>query len=455
MVFTIKENILKYYNLISFFILVFSALAQNIVHLWHSHQLGKKFNNRKVQKWKNFNFETIFSKNVQVGDLILIAKGEEVPADVILMDCKGGKKAFFDKSRNLGSKEYVEKIPVDSFKILKELDHNEIFYSLTKIESILVSLPNLSFKKFKAKIRYRGDLKTYLVGVNSLVIGGSILVSTEWMLGLVVYTGMETKYWLNSKSTLKTKMPIMSVTINKIFSLNFLIIVFLVIISVVAASFHDQPLKNLLYESIVWYIILYSNLISISYFIVLKISRILAVFVIWLKNRRFDIDPMSLQELGRVEYLIIDKEDLIKHKNMKISSVFLKDQTFFRQKDIKKRNSVGDKENLIKSAGLTIKNDKKYIGFENLKDYLLNQDSCENIEYFYGALFTSLSFLPELQKPTRENEKILKLGKSIGLDIEQKSNEYFVISFNKQQLDYLVTANFKNTRQTFVLTTDC
>jgi hypothetical protein len=164
---------------------------------------------------------------------------------------------------------------------------------------------------------------------------------------------------------------------------------------------------------------------------------------------------MSLQELGRVEYLIIDKEDLIKHKNMKISSVFLKDQTFFRQKDIKKRNSVGDKENLIKSAGLTIKNDKKYIGFENLKDYLLNQDSCENIEYFYGALFTSLSFLPELQKPTRENEKILKLGKSIGLDIEQKSNEYFVISFNKQQLDYLVTANFKNTRQTFVLTTDC
>jgi magnesium-transporting ATPase (P-type) len=453
MLFDINEKVLKYYNLISFCLLLLSAFIQNLVNLWHSYRLGNKFNNRKVKKWKNFNFETIFSKNVQVGDLILISKGEEVPADVILMDCKGGKNTLFDESRNLGSKEYVEKIPVDSFKVLKELDHNEIFYSLTRIESILVTLPNISLKKFKGKIRYRGDPKTYLTGVNSLVLGGSVLVSSEWVLGLVVYTGMETKYWMNSKSTLKTKIPKMTVTINKIFTLNFLIILFLVVICTIAAYFQDQLQKNLIQESIVWYIIIYSNLISISYFVVLKLSRILSAFVMMLKNKSFSISPMSLEELGRVEYLIINKEDLIKHKNMKISSVFLKDLTFFRQDGIKKHKNIGNNENLIKSAGLTSA-ELKYMGFDNLKDYCFNHDFSEQQDFFYCALFTSLSHFPDLQKPTRENEKILKLWKSIGLVIEQKSNEFFVVSFNKIRVDCLVIAYFKNSQKTFVLVTD-
>ena len=176
---------LRYYNLISFSILMVSSVGQNLTHLYISYRLGQKFNIRKVQKWKNLAFESVLAKDLRVGDLVLVAKAEEIPADILLMDCEGGKRAIFDKSKVLGTKDYVEKYPVDSFKILKELDHNEIFYSLTKIDTINVTTPNPSFKQFKAKIRYKGDPKTYISGLSNFVIGGSILVSGDWVLGLV------------------------------------------------------------------------------------------------------------------------------------------------------------------------------------------------------------------------------------------------------------------------------
>ena len=456
MSFSFKDFSLRFYNLISFSILFASSLMQNLVSLWKSYKLGRKFNERKVKRWKNLSFETCPAKDIQVGDLVMVCKGEEVPADLLLLDCKGVKKAMFDESRNLGTKDYVEKTPVDSFKIIKELDHNEIFYSLTKLETINVTLPKPSFKDFKAKIRYKGDPKTYVGGLNNFVIGGSIVASNDWILGLVVYTGMESKFWLNSKPNKKRKMKYLAVTQNKIFSINFFIIIILIVISVSIGSTKSNHMFDFVFsDSIIWFIILYSNLISISYYVILMISRILSAIFMMLKNKKFEIDPMSLQELGRIEYLIVDKEDLIKHKNMKISSVFFKDLTFFRDEGIKKRYSVSDHDNLILTAGLSSDANKEYFCFENLKRFCTNEELKQEIfEYFSCALFTSLNLTVELQKPTKENEKIIKLCKTLGISIQQSSNEFCVLSFNKSDHDYLTIGGFKNTKKTFVIVTD-
>lgn len=448
-----SEFPLRYYNLISFSILIISSVGQNLIHVCNSFSLGKKFNIRQVQRWKNLAFESVLSKDLRVGDLILVAKGEEIPADILLMDCEGDKKAMFDKSKVIGTKDYVEKYPVDSFKILKELDHNEIFYSLTKIDTINVTAPNPSFKQFKAKIRYKGDPKTYISGLSNFVIGGSIFVSGDWILGLVVYTGMETKFWLNSKSNKKDHMPIMANTLNKIFTINFTVILILVIISVSIASFQDNTMFKIQAQNfLLYYIVLYSNLVSISYFVVLKISRILSAIFMMIKNKHFNINPLSIQEIGRIEYLIVDKEDLIKHRSMKVSIVSFCDITFFRGKVVKKRFSQFDHENLIKPVEINSKIKKQLFCFTGLQNYCAQEENqIKSFEYFCCALFTSQSLMVELQKPTRENEKIIKLCGQVGITFEQKGNEYCQINYYGEVFEFLVLGSYKDTKNSFVI----
>ena len=153
--------------------------------------------------------------------------------------------------------------------------------------------------------------------------------------------------------------------------------------------------------------------------------------------------------------MIVDKEDLIKHKSMKISSLSFSDITFFRGKVIKKRFSQCDHENLIKSAGLFPKIDKQFFCFKGLQKYCeLKENQIKTFEYFCSALFTSQSLMVELQKPTRENEKIIKLCHQIGITFEQKGNEHCLLNYYGETLDFLVLGSQKDTKNTFVLVSD-
>ena len=268
----------------------------------------------------------------------MICKGEDAPADLLLMDCKGDKKVMVDESRILGTEDYVQKSSVESFKIFRDLDHNEIFERLEEVKIIQATLPDCSFKEFEAKIRYWRDSKHYFAGLNNFIIGGSSVTSSDWILGLIIYAGMESKLWLNFKLNKKQKITNLTLKQNQIFSINFVIILLLILLSVlIASSKSSQMFDFILNESIIWFILLYSNLISISYYLVLNISKILSACFIMIKNKKFKIDPMSLQELGRVEYLLVDKEILVKHKHMKISSLFIKGLNFLVDDEIKKR----------------------------------------------------------------------------------------------------------------------
>ena len=75
---------------------------------------------------------------------------------------------------------------------------------------------------------------------------------------------METKFWLNSKSNKKEHMPIMANTINKIFTINFIVIILLVIVSVSISSFQVNTFfEGKTQDFLLYYIVLYSNLVYI------------------------------------------------------------------------------------------------------------------------------------------------------------------------------------------------
>ena len=56
--------------------------------------------------------------------------------------------------------------------------------------------PTIDLYTFVGKLRVSG--KTYPLGIDNFLLKGANLKNTEWIVGLIVYTGNETKIMLNS-----------------------------------------------------------------------------------------------------------------------------------------------------------------------------------------------------------------------------------------------------------------
>ena len=248
----------------------------------------------------------------------------------------------------------------------------------------------------------------------------------------------------------------MSVPINKIFALNLIITVILIIISISVSIVESNNLFNInIQERLILYIILYSNLISISYFIVINISKFISAIILMIRYKFFEINSMGLQDLGHIEYLIVDNEDLIKHKNLKINSIFVKESAFFRNEDIKNDFDMSSRENLIESGGKITNLTNENVYFDSLKKNLSIEETAKDfIDFFACALFTSLILITNLEMPTQENEKIIKLSRNMGITLKNVSGKFYVFSCYKTEKEFLHLANFSNKELNFVLVSD-
>ena len=57
--------------------------------------------------------------------------------------------------------------------------------------------PNNDFNKFLGKLKLSGHPRAINLSDGNLAYRGSTLHGTEWVIGIVVYTGSETKTYLN------------------------------------------------------------------------------------------------------------------------------------------------------------------------------------------------------------------------------------------------------------------
>ena len=57
--------------------------------------------------------------------------------------------------------------------------------------------PNAELYEFSGNLKY--DKKNFPLSANQLMLKGSILKNTQWIIGFVVYTGNQTKLMMNAK----------------------------------------------------------------------------------------------------------------------------------------------------------------------------------------------------------------------------------------------------------------
>ncbi|XP_066504917.1 probable phospholipid-transporting ATPase IA isoform X2 [Hoplias malabaricus] len=304
------------------FILVVAAVKEVIEDL-KRHKADSVVNKKETQVLRNGAWEIVHWEKVVVGDIVKINGKDYVPADAILLSSSEPQGMCYIETSNLDGETNL-KIR-QGLQITSEIKDIE---SLTRLSGRMeCESPNRHLYEFVGNIRLDGH-STVPLGPDQILLRGAQLRNTQWVHGIVVYTGHDTKLMQNS-----TRPPLKLSNVERI--TNFQILVLfgcLLAISLVCSI--GQTIWKYQYGNDAWYmdlnyggaanfglnfltfIILFNNLIPISLLVTLEVIKFIqAYFINWDTDMLYEATNTPAmartsnlnEELGQVKYIFSDK----------------------------------------------------------------------------------------------------------------------------------------------------
>lgn len=285
----------------------------------------------------NARFKEDYWKSVQVGDFVRLYNGDQIPADVVVLATSDPDGQCYVETKNLDGE--------TNLKVRKGLHCGRQMKHAKDCEraSFMIESepPNPNLYQFSGVARWSqrdvrkpedpGAEMAEPISINNLLLRGCSLRNTKWVLGVVVYTGRETKIMLNSGIT-PSKRSRIARDLNWYVIYNFVVLFFMCLVSGIvqgvtwaksrtSSDFFEYgsiggspPLDGFI---TFWScVILFQNLVPISLYISLEIVRLAQAFFIYsdtfMYYERIDYPctPKSWNisdDLGQIEYVFSDK----------------------------------------------------------------------------------------------------------------------------------------------------
>ncbi|CAD6573573.1 MAG: Putative aminophospholipid-translocase [Tremellales sp. Tagirdzhanova-0007] len=280
---------------------------------------------------------SIPSAAIKVGDMVLLEKNQRVPADMVLLTTSEDEGTCFVRTDQLdGETDWKLKVAIGETQKAGEADvasaEGSLYGTLQLFFKLLVLY---SLNKADPPIK---DIHTFygVLNLSSVTPGTSvehsIPLSVENVLwantvlaagsavGLVVYTGKETRAVLNTSEP-ETKMGTLEKEVNKmakiLCTVTFALSVFLVALN---------GFRGRWYIYIIRFLILFSSIIPISLRVNLDLGK-----TVYARQIETDFEiPQTIvrtstlpEELGRVEYLLSDKTGTLTRNEMELKKLHM------------------------------------------------------------------------------------------------------------------------------------
>ncbi|MQM06558.1 hypothetical protein Taro_039382 [Colocasia esculenta] len=157
---------------------------------WRRHRSDRKENNREAYVFQSGRFQLKKWKKIRAGEVVKIYADETIPCDVVLLGTSDPSGIAYIQTMNLDGESNL-KTRYARQETASVIAKEEVLSALIRCEQ-----PNRNIYEFTANMEFNGQ--KFPLGQSNIVLRGCQLKNTDWVIGVVVYAGQETKAMLNS-----------------------------------------------------------------------------------------------------------------------------------------------------------------------------------------------------------------------------------------------------------------
>ncbi|CAG8435412.1 9133_t:CDS:10 [Ambispora gerdemannii] len=340
---------------------------------WKRHVTDKTLNNRKtwtLQNWQNYNcsddsmstiqrvksfftrkpiqrtvqsgepeWQKTLWKDVRVGDFIKLENDDFIPADVLILSTSEPNSLCYVETKNLDGETNLK-----IRQTVPETDHISTPKDCASIKFLVDSEPpTTNLFSYNATLvfpeglpdrpRARGSAIKVPINLNAMLLRGCVLKNTEWVIGLVVFTGTDTKLALNSGKT-PSKRSRIEKQMNPQILINLFLMVILCTLCAIGTKIwesiyvnKDSPFLNQKgtstdkpgYNAFIAFwnaMVTFQNIVPISLYLSIEFIKSVQAFFIYMDDemRYAKTDTPCIpknwnlsDDLGQIEYIFSDK----------------------------------------------------------------------------------------------------------------------------------------------------
>ncbi|WWC70833.1 uncharacterized protein I206_104785 [Kwoniella pini CBS 10737] len=403
-------------------------------------------------------WERTLWKKLEVGDLVLLRDNEQVPADIIVLSTSNAENLCFVETKNLDGE--------TNLKIRKPLKATSSIQSEEDLQHARFAIdsepPHANLYTYNGVLRYtpadpygHAEEQAEGITINELLLRGCSLRNTKWVIGMVAYTGADTKIMLNGGDTPSKRSKIEKET-NFNVIMNFIVLLILCLTTALlhgwyrsltktSAESYEQGAEasdNIYLDSVIIFfscLIVFQNIVPISLYITVEIVKTIQAYFIF-QDVEMYYEPYDTpcvpktwnisDDLGQIEYVFSDKtgtltQNIMEFKKCSIQGVVFGEGMTEAMMGAAKRDgqdtgpAMEDQEielqelkaKMLKMMKHTIRNrylreDKLTLIAPNLVDHMANPSDPlqHHIIDFFRALAICHSVLSDAPDPAKPYE---------------------------------------------------